>query len=151
MYSRPLFAALLATAALLGSSPLYAQEAFYQDHPARGLKFADMEFAMPTDPLLPSWVGISHVIHTPAQYLADATGQLRTAVPAGTAASAAAAVLTKAGARCDVSGGDALTCHYRDVETPRGEYFDAINWTVTMPLASGRVTDVAVTRDWVRR
>jgi hypothetical protein len=152
MRIRSITPALLAAVAVLGASPLHAQESFYQDHPARGLRFADMEFAMPTDPLLPSWVGLSHVIRTPAEYLADATSQLRAAIPAGTDASAAAVMLAKAGAHCGQPTGGALVCQYRDVETPwGGEYFDAVKWTVTMPLAGGRVSDLAVTRDWTRR
>ena len=149
---RVISAALLAATTLLGTAPLHAQESFYEDHPDRGLRFADMEFAMPSDPLLPSWVSFSHVIHTPAQYLSDAMGRLRAAVPTGTDAAAAAAIMAKAGARCGQPAADALTCHYRDVETPwGGEYFDSINWTVTMPLAGGRVTDITVARDWTRR
>jgi hypothetical protein len=105
-------------AALLGSAPLHAQESFYQDHPDHGLRFADMEFDMPTDPLLPSYVGMSYVIHTPAHYLADATNRLRSAIPGGTDAATAAATLAKAGAHCVRHTGDALICRYRDVETP---------------------------------
>jgi hypothetical protein len=132
--------------------PLHAQESFYQDHPDHGLRFADMEFDMPTDPLLPSYVGMSYVIHTPAHYLADATNRLRSAIPGGTDAATAAATLAKAGAHCVRHTGDALICRYRDVETPwGGEYFDAITWTVTMPLAGGHVADLAVARDWTRR
>jgi hypothetical protein len=152
MKVHPILAAIFSVTAMITTTPLHAQEAFYEDHPYRGLRFADMEFAMPTDPLLPSWVSFSHVIHTPAQYLADAAGQLRAAIPTGTDAGVAAATLIKAGARCAQPAGEVLTCRYRDVETPwGGEYFDAINWTVTMPLAAGRVTGLTVTRDWTRR
>lgn len=152
MTHRSIVFSLLGMVTLLGATSLQAQESFYEDHPDRGLRFADMEFDMPTDPLLPSWVSFSHVIHTPPQYLADATAKLRAAVPVGTDAAAAAAILAKAGARCAQPTGEALACRYRDVETPwGGEYFDSINWTITMPLAGGRVTDLAVTRDWTRR
>ena len=144
--------ALLAVSLLLGVVPVRAQESFYRVHPDRGLMFADLEFAMATDPLLPSAIGLNHVIHTPAPYLSDAASKLRAAVPAGTEAAAEAAILTKAGARCVRQTGDALACRYRDVETPwGGDYFDSISWTVTMPLAGGHVTDLAVTRDWLRR
>lgn len=148
----PLRILTLCAAALLAAGPAMAQQAFYEDHPDRGLRFADLEFAMPTDPLLPSWASYGYVVHTPAQYLADATARLRQAIPAGTAAADAVAVLTRAGARCAQPAGPALTCRYRDVETPwGGEYFDSVTWTVTLPLVDGRVADLAVTRDWKRR
>lgn len=142
----------LCAATLFAAGPAMAQMAFYEDHPDRGLRFADLEFSMPTDPLLPSWVSYDHVVHTPAQFLADATARLRGAIPAGMAATDAAAVLTRAGARCTQGTGTTLTCRYRDVETPwGGEYFDSVTWTVTMPLIDGKVADLAVTRDWKRR
>lgn len=152
MNCRSIATMLFAAAATLSAAQLHAQESFYEDHPDRGLRFADMEFAMPTDPLLPSWVGVSHQIHTPAQYLSEASLQLHTAIPAGTDAAAAVAVLAKAGAHCALPTATALTCHYRDVETPwGGEYFDSVTWTVNVALSDGRVRDVAVMRDWLRR
>ncbi|WP_028639628.1 hypothetical protein [Novosphingobium acidiphilum] len=152
MTHRSIAAAAFGIIALFGVTTAHAQEEFYEDHPDHGLRFADMEFDMPTDPLLPSWVSFSHVIHTPAQFLAGATAKLRAAVPVGTDAAAAAGILAKAGAHCGQPTGNAMACHYRDVETPwGGEYFDAINWTITLPLANGHVADLAVARDWTRR
>ena len=152
MRRRQIMIALFAIALPMSAAQSHAQEAFYDDHPDRGLRFADMEFAMPTDPLLPSWVGLSHVIHTPAPFLSDATAKLRAAIPVGIDASTAAAPLAKAGAHCGQPKAGSLICRYRDVETPwGGEYFDSVNWTVTMPLSDGRVTDLAVVRDWTRR
>lgn len=148
----PILAALLAVSAMTAAVPAQAQDAFYETHPDRGLHFADLEFGMTDDPLLPTTLGLSHVIHTPAQYLADANGKLHAAIPAGTEAATAAAILMRAGAHCAQPTNGMLTCGYRDVETPwGGEYFDAIKWTVTLPLADGRVTDLTVTRDWTRR
>lgn len=142
----------LCAATMFAAGPAMAQQAFYDDHPDRGLRFADLEFSMPTDPLLPSWASYDFVVHTPEQYLADATARLRKAVPAGTPAADAATALTRAGARCAQATGPTLTCRYRDVETPwGGEYFDSVTWTVTLPLVDGRVADLAVTRDWKRR
>lgn len=152
MNQHPTLSALFVLAVMLTTTPVRAQDSFYEDHPDRGLRFADMEFAMPTDPLLPSWVSFSHVIHTPSRYLDDATAKLRAAIPVGSEASAAAGILAKAGARCRQPGPDVLTCGYRDVETPwGGEYWDSVSWTVTMPLVAGRVADLTVARDWTRR
>jgi len=147
-----LFATTCVMATVLAAGPLRAQEAFYNEQPDRTLRFADMEFAMPIDPLLPSWVGRSHIMHTPSSDLRAASGQLRAAIPTGTDATTAAATLARAGARCAAPTDAALMCSYHDVETPRGgQYFDSVNWTVTLPLAAGHVTDILVARDWTRR
>ena len=117
-----------------------------------GLNFGDLEVSMPTDPYLwsadPGW----EPHHTPARYLADATEQLRTAVPVGTPAVRAAAILHQAGARCGAPSGTQLQCHYNWVESPHGgEDWDNISWQVNVSLDIGQVSDLAVSRDWNRR
>jgi len=122
-----------------------------------GLRFADLEFGMPTDPLLwsadPGW----EPHHTPLRLLADANDQLSRSVPIGTNVEDAVAVLRKAGARCGRASsagvsGAYLTCAFRDVEFPYGgDYTDNVTWKVTMPLQDGRVSGLNVTRDWTRR
>lgn len=150
-----------AVAAMLGlalAQPVAAQPRAdfdanpYDDGAPAGLRFAALEFAMPTDPLLwssdPGW----RPHHTPQRLLADAIAQLRTAVPAGTPAADAGLALTKAGARCRAARDQVLECRYRDVETPwEGSAFDAVTWTVRLTLAQGLVTDMSVSRDWTRR
>ncbi len=141
-------ATLLALA--LAASPLHAQEDLYDDHPTHGLHFADFEFSMPRDPLLWSTDPMWTAHHTPARFLADATAQLRAAVPNGMAAEQASAVLRAAGAHCAAPQSGEMTCRYRDVETP-WDYTDAVVWNVKVPLAGGHVTGLSVTRDWSRR
>lgn len=107
---------------------------------------------MPTDPLLwssdPGWR--PHA--TSPQLLADARQQLRHAVPVGSLAAEAAAVLRRAGAHCAQPTDAALVCRYEDVENPwGGDYHDNITWTVTMALTAGRVGQLVVRRDWTRR
>ncbi len=139
------------------SGPLHAQSdphlnPYDDEAPHHGLNFGDMEYAMPTDPYLwsadPGW----EPHHTPARYLTDAVEQLRAAVPAGTPATKAAAILHKAGARCGAPSGNQVQCHYNWVETPHGgEDWDNITWKVNLTLESGQVSDLAVSRDWSRR
>ncbi len=142
-----LFALGLATAARADGSAYsdpYAQ-------PAHGLRFADLEAAMGTDPRLwsadPRW----DAHHTPAAMLAPATAALRAAVATGTPAARAVAILERAGARC-TSSATALDCRYHTVETPfSGADFDNVTWRVRLGLAGGQVSDLSVTRDWTRR
>ena len=115
------------------------------------MRFADLEAGIGTDPRLwstdPRWG--AH--HTPAQMLVRATQALRAAVPAGTAAADAAAVLDKAGAHCANTGGG-LDCRYHAVQTPYGGAdFDNVTWQVKLAVAEGRVSNLMVTRDWTRR
>ena len=117
-----------------------------------GLRFANFELTMPTDPLLwssdPGW----EAHHTPARLLSVVTDTLRTAIPVGSAATDAAALLHNAGAHCVAASASELACHYHDVETPfGGEYWDDVTWQVKLGLADGRVSNLAVTRDWTRR
>jgi hypothetical protein len=117
-----------------------------------GLRFADLEASMPTDPLSwssdPGW----QLHRTPADQMAEATDVLRAAIPVGTAAADAAAVMQRAGARCAASGSAQLVCRYRDAETPySGQYWDNILWRAWLNLADGRVSSLVVTRDWTRR
>ena len=124
----------------------------YDDAPHHGLRFADLEFTMPTDPLLWSNDPGTEAHHTPASIMADATRQLRAAIPEGTPAQAATASLKKAGARCTETDPTALKCRYRTIETPSGDdYWDDVTWNITVPLSQGRVADLIVTRDWTRR
>ncbi|HZU63503.1 MAG TPA: hypothetical protein VFF98_07460 [Novosphingobium sp.] len=133
-----------------------AHDAPYQAHlygraPSAGLHFADLEYAMPSDPLTwssdPGW----EAHHTPARFMTDAQSALAAAVPAGLSAAEAAQRLHMAGAHCRQPAGAELSCTYKTVETPR-TYWDAVTWTVAMPLtADGRVASMSVTRDWTRR
>jgi hypothetical protein len=150
--------------ALAAAGPALAQDAtpgnyqapgdqFYRAPAAapHGLQFADLEAAMPADPLTwssdPGW----QLHRTPPSDLADATDTLRAAIPVGTATATAATLLARAGASC-AGGSDArLVCRYRDAETPyAGEYFDNVLWRVWLDTAGGRVTHVELTRDWTR-
>jgi hypothetical protein len=122
------------------------------DTPHHGLRFSDLEFGIPTDPYLwsadPGW----EPHHTPDRYLTDATDQLRTAVPAGTSSSAAAAILRKAGARCKPTSDSQLQCLYHDVETPHGgDDWDSVTWKVNLSLVNGEVSDLTVVREWARQ
>lgn len=147
-------AALLALA--VTGAPLLAAGAADSDSydngaSAHGLRFADLEFAMPTDPLLwsadPGW----EVHHTPARLLKDAEAQLRAVVPVGMPSRDAAAILRVAGARCAPATAETLSCTYKDHETPYGgDFWDQVTWRVRLSLAADRVTDLAVTRDWSR-
>jgi hypothetical protein len=124
----------------------------YDDASQHAPRFADFEFGMSTDPLLwstdPGWK--PH--HTPARLLADASAQLHAAIPAGTSVETATAWLRQAGARCGAVSGDTVECRYRDVETPwEGSYVDNVTWRVHLAVTSGRVSDLAVSRDWIRR
>ena len=123
----------------------------YQSESDRGLHFSALEFAIPRDPLLwsadPGW----QAHHTPALMLAPAVDALRMAIPVGTSADDAAALLRRAGARCSAPGGGELVCRYRDVQTPYGgEYWDNVVWQVKVSLVDGRVDELAVSRDWSR-
>ena len=123
-----------------------------QERTAPTLRFADLEFSMPTDPLLwssdPGW----EAHHTPASLLTSATDTLRSAIPTGTRADDAEARLSKAGGRCTAVSAGTIECRCRDVETPYGgDYWDQVNWKVMMSVADGRVNDLSVSRDWTRR
>jgi hypothetical protein len=126
---------------------------FYNDpqEAPHGLRFADLEAATGTDPLTwssdPGW----KLHRTPENQLTEATDIIRAAIPAGTSAAEAAALLGKAGARCANDRDAQIVCHYRDAETPDSDaYFDNVLWRVWLDTAGGRVTHVAVTRDWMR-
>ncbi|MBS0254094.1 MAG: hypothetical protein JSS36_02495 [Proteobacteria bacterium] len=124
----------------------------YGEAPAAALRFADLEFAMPTDPLLwssdPGWK--PHA--TPQHYLADAETRIRAAIPPGTDPAHAAAVLRKAGARCGKPDAAAMVCRYDDLEMPwGGDFHDNVTWTVRVALAKGAVSGIAVAREWTRR
>jgi hypothetical protein len=128
-------------------------EQYYNDpyEPPHGLRFSVLEAAIGTDPLTwssdPGW----QLHRTPEAQLAEATDVIRAAIPVGTAAADAAALLHKAGARCATSSDAQVVCHYRDAETPyAGEYFDNVLWRVWLDTDGGRVTHVEVTRDWTR-
>ena len=147
-------AALISLASF--ASPLHAQSDPRLDPYAEvthtGLNFGDLEYAMPTDPYLwsadPGW----EPHHTPARYLADAADQLRAAVPTGTPAAMAVAILHKAGAHCGAASGSQVQCHYDWVETPHGgQDWDNITWKVNLVLRDGQVRDLAVSRDWTRQ
>lgn len=127
---------------------------FYQEpqEAPHGLRFANLEASMNTDPLIwssdPGW----QLHRTPENEMADATDMLRAAIPAGTSANDAAALLHHAGARCTPANGSQLVCRYHDVETPRsGESLDNVLWRVWLDLADGRVNNLVVTRDWTRQ
>jgi hypothetical protein len=152
MHCRAQISALVAALALWPLAAVAAPADPNEDFAQQPLRFANLEFAMPTDPLLwssdPGWK--PH--RTPPQLLASAREQLRDAVPVGTPAAQAAAVLRAAGARCAAPTGAELVCRYEDTENPQGgDYHDNITWTVTAALANGEVGDLAVRRDWTRR
>jgi len=148
-----LTALVLASLASASAARPHGYSDAYDDDAHRGLRFADLEYAMPADPLLwstdPGW----EPHRTPAAQLHDATERLQAAVPTGTRAEDAAAVLRKAGAKCAPasSPGANLTCTYQDVEfLDGGDYTDNVIWTVAMPLQDRRVASLAVNRIWSR-
>jgi hypothetical protein len=71
--------------------------------------------------------------------------------PVGLSASEARERLQAAGSRCDMTDPSAISCRYKDVQTPDSEYVDDVIWKVTVPLVNGRVADLKVARDWYRR
>ncbi len=126
---------------------------FYNDpeKPHHDLSFSRLEAAVGNDPLTwssdPGW----QLHRTPESQIAEASNQIRAAIAVGTPMANAAALLHRAGARCDSGGPTRIVCHYRDAETPYGgQYFDNVLWRVWLDAADGRVTHVAVTRDWTR-
>jgi hypothetical protein len=133
----------------------HADKVVYADpyaEPAHGLRFADLEASVGTDPRVwstdPRW----DAHRTPPAMLARANQALRAAVPAGTTAGLAAAVLEKAGAHCAGAAANELKCSYHDVETPfGGADWDNVTWQVDLALTNGHVSDLAVTRYWTRR
>lgn len=157
---RPHLLAVLALSLVAQVGPALAHSVDYanpyDDGAQHRLRFAALEFSMPTDPLLwssdPGW----EPHETPAKLLEDAKEQLRRAVPVGTNAEEARDILRKAGAHCGpassfgVSGED-LTCTFKDTEYPYGgDYTDDVTWTVEMPLQDGRVNGMRVLRHWSR-
>ncbi|MDE2410162.1 MAG: hypothetical protein KGM18_00140 [Sphingomonadales bacterium] len=153
------FLLVLTVAAVSAQPALAARPAYldpYENEAHHELRFANLEFAIPPDPLLwssdPGW----EPHNTPPRLLVEATEKLRAAVPAGTSSGDAAETLLKAGAKCREkrqggANGNMLTCTYRDVEYPEGgDYTDDISWRVTLPLLGGRVADLAVARIWSR-
>lgn len=118
--------------------------------PAR-LRFSNLEFGVPMDPLLWSSTPMRAEQHTPAADIKYAVSQLRAAVPVGLAASEARKRLQAAGGRCDMTDPSTISCHYKDVQTPDSEYVDDVVWKVTVPLVNGQVADLKVIRDWYRR
>jgi hypothetical protein len=149
----PMLAAIVLAAGL--TSAAQAGGSAYPDpydQPSGSLHFADLETSVGSDPRLwsadPRW----EAHRTPADLLAKANAALHSAVPAGTTADHAAAVLAKAGAHCGAPGAAELDCRYNTVQTPfGGADFDNVTWNVKLALADGRVGDIAVTRDWTRR
>ena len=117
--------------------------------PERGLRFADLEFSAPWDPYLREGDTHANAYRTTAHLIAYANDQLQAAVPAGMSVADATAVLRKAGAHCAQPSGHELSCRYRDLQNT-AEYSDSVLWTVSMPIADGRVQSLNVTRDWLR-
>lgn len=115
------------------------------------LRFSELEFNAPSDPLLWSSTPNRAEQHTPASDIQYAVNQLNAAIPVGLSASEAHARLQAAGARCDMTDPSAIDCHYNDVQTPDSEYVDSVVWKITVPLVDGRVADLKVARDWYRR
>jgi len=144
-----ILSSLIAIGALT-STPLHAEDSFSDSYEARpGLHFADLEFAMPRNPLLRSTELAWKARQTPQSVLTDARQAVRAVVPVGMTASDASDVLRKAGAKCKVEQAQALVCHYAAVET-RDEWVDAIDWTVRVALVEGRVADLSLAREWWR-
>jgi len=137
-------------AALLLAAPAYAQSDDDEDSGPRALNFGDLEYAVPRDPLLWSSSPPFAEQHTPKSWIAPAVERLRTAIPLGTSAEEAAAIIHKAGAKCKSVAASELTCTYRDAQTPYPDDIDSVVWTVSFALADGRVSDMNVKRNWYR-
>ena len=118
---------------------------------SHGLSFAELEFAMPRDPGLwssdPRW----GPRHTPARILVGASDALHAAIPDETPVADAAAQMRKAGAKCAVVRVTVLECRYNDVEIPFGRGWDNVTWCIKLALTDGKVSGIAVSRDWTRR
>ena len=127
----------------------HANDPYYEA--SHGLRFADLEFAMPRNPRLwssdPRW----EVHHTPARQLTSASEALHAAIPDGTPVAEAATRLRQAGAKCAAATATGLECRYNDVETPFGTDWDNVTWRVKLALGNGRVSGIIVSRDWTRR
>ncbi len=139
----PVLTAALAVAGIF-SAPAMAEA------PGK-LRFSNLEFGMPMDPLLWSSTPMRAEQHTPATDIKYAVSQLHAAIPVGLSASEARERLQAAGSRCDMTDPSAISCRYKDVQTPDSEYVDDVIWKVTVPLVNGRVADLKVARDWYRR
>lgn len=114
-----------------------------------GIRFRELEYHQPRDPLLPSNQSADIVEHTPQSALSSAAAVLNAAIPTGTLRIDAEAILRKAGATCRPVVGAAEHCSYFDVKT-RDPYIDAVHWNVRLGLADDRVTNLSIDRVWMR-
>lgn len=114
------------------------------------IRFSNLEFNAPRDPLLWSSTPLGARQQTPAAQMTYALAQLRAAIPNGLPALEAQNRLQAAGSHCDTQDPSAITCRYNDVETRDGEYLDYVVWKVTVPLVNNHVADIKVARDWYR-
>ena len=119
------------------------------DDGASTLKFSQLEYQAPRDPLLASNAAIGALHHTPQADIAPAVDALRQAVPVGMPRAVVEATLRRAGATCKAVDASAEKCGYFDVAT-RDEYVDDVHWNVKLDLASDRVADLSVDRVWTR-
>lgn len=116
---------------------------------SNGIKFRDLEYQQPRDPLLPSNQSADIVEHTPRAWLSTASAALNAAIPAGTSRAEAETILHKAGATCRPAIGASERCTYFDVKT-RDPYIDAVHWNIRLDLADDRVNSLSVDRSWTR-
>ncbi|MDR3401443.1 MAG: hypothetical protein P4L99_03005, partial [Chthoniobacter sp.] len=114
------------------------------------LRFADLEFGMPSDPILSSSTPNWQEEHTPPADLEYAVMELRAFVPIGLSADEARKRLKAAGCHFTTTDRSTIGCRYNDVQTPDSEYIDSVVWKVSVPLVDGRVTGLKVARDWYR-
>ncbi|WP_404713913.1 hypothetical protein [Sphingomonas sp. MMS24-J13] len=118
--------------------------------PGGSLRFRELEYQQPRDPLTGSNPAYVEIHHASIDQLAGARAAIEAAVPAGADRRGAERLLTLAGARCGAVAADGVeTCTYRDVETV-DEYLDQVRWTVRMNLAGDKVASIAVDRTWQR-
>ena len=124
---------------------------FYSDpyEPPQGLDFGVLEAGIATEPSTSASDPGLDLHRSPERQLTKTTAILRRAIPVGTSAADARALLQKARAHCGKPSNIRLVCDYREAATPyRGQYWEIVSWRVWINLADGRVSNIAVADDW---
>ncbi|WP_206239945.1 hypothetical protein [Novosphingobium terrae] len=111
--------------------------------------FSTMEFEMPADSLKASSDPLWKSYATRQTRMAPMRDEILAAIPAGTSAQTAQALLQQAGARCRSAAPDRMACDYHTVET-RDEFLDDVHWNVDVGVRDGAVDQLSVQRNWVR-
>jgi hypothetical protein len=112
------------------------------------LRFRELEYEQPRDPLLFSYEPLNEVHVTPSDQIAPAVSAIKAEIPTGSNVSEALKTLKRAGGHCHATNyGD--DCLYTDIQTV-DEYVDDVRWHVRLKTADNAVQDVSVQRVWTR-